>query len=39
MSDGRYWLYFVVAFLGVIAVLTVAAGLQEWWQWRKEVRK
>jgi hypothetical protein len=33
---NHYWLYWVVTFLGVVALLALASALQEWWEWRKK---
>jgi hypothetical protein len=35
VSQTLYWLPWIVTFLGVVALLMLAAGLQEWWEWRK----
>jgi hypothetical protein len=34
-----HWLYWLAAFLIVLAILAIAACLQEWMLWRKEERK
>lgn len=36
MPDLRYWLAFVVAFLVVVAVLTIGAAIHEYWLWKKD---
>lgn len=36
MTDPRYWLYWAAAFLIVIAILSVGAGLHEYFQWKKD---
>jgi uncharacterized membrane protein YidH (DUF202 family) len=34
-----HWLHWIASFLIVIGILSVAAGVQQWWEWRKENRK
>lgn len=36
MTHPLWWLHFVAAFLGVIALLVVAAAIHEWWLWKKD---
>jgi hypothetical protein len=38
MTLPLWFVYWIVAFLIVIAALAVAAGIQEWWAWRRENR-
>lgn len=38
MTPG-HWLPFLAAFLIVIALLTIAACIQEWLQWRRQRRR
>jgi hypothetical protein len=32
----HHWLIFGAAFLIVVAILTIGAALQEWWEWRRK---
>jgi uncharacterized membrane protein YidH (DUF202 family) len=34
-----HWLQWLTAFLIVVAILAVAAGVSEWWKWHKEKRR
>ena len=34
-----FWLDWIAAFLIVIGILIIAAGVQQWWEWRKEDRR
>lgn len=38
MTFPLWFVYWVVAFLIVIAGLSVVAAIQEWWLWRRENR-
>jgi uncharacterized membrane protein YhaH (DUF805 family) len=38
MSRGDYWLYWILAFAVVVAILAIGAAVQEWWLWRRDRR-
>jgi hypothetical protein len=39
VTDRWFWLYWIVAFLGVCALLMIAAAIQEWLIWRRDRRR
>ena len=36
MTDPYYWLYWLLTFLAVVAVLMVGCAIEEWFQWKRD---